>query len=430
MNKTAHKVLAVARHEFIGTVTRIGYVLTLVGMPLLLVVIGGISGFAASRSMLDELGKSHAVGVIDEGGLCRNAPDRVAPTTRFDKLPAALRSQGPLELAATSVRRFANLDEAKKALLAGEVESLLRIPADYLASGKLQELKRAKAGIRLSAGLDSPARTLRPWILSGLLQGRVDPALVARLSQTPEVDALTVEADGTTQAQDLLREMRPLLVPMGFSLFLMLSIFTSASYLATGLAEEKQNRALEMLLTSLTPEQLFWGKLLGLWLAAFLQFALYLLCIALPAGLIFASLGLHLGQALVGLAYFILGFFFYGAVLLAVGSIGNTQKYTQQLSGMVTFIAIAPFMMLTPILSAPDGRLARVLTFIPFTAPITGMLRSATGALPLWELGLSLIVLALGAAVVIRVCAKIFRIALLSTGSPPGLRQVIAWARE
>lgn len=438
MSHPSRKILAVARHEFIGTVTRLGYLLTLIGMPVFIVVVGGLSSFAASRSMLDELGKSHVIGLVDEGGLFKGAPDQIAAVSRLDKLSRALRVSPTLSASArlepqeptAQIRRFVDLEEGKRGLLAGEVESLVRVPLGYLQSGKLEAYQRTHLRLKLSAGLDGPVRMLRPWIVAALLQGRVDPAISLRVTQGSEAEEFTVEADGRVSPQDLLGELRPLFVPMGFSLILLLSIFTSASYLATGLAEEKQNRALEMLLTSLTPEQLFWGKLIGLWLAAFLQFALYLFGIALPAALLFASLGLHLGQALVGLAYFVLGFFFYGAVLLAVGSIGNTQKYTQQLSGMFTFLAVLPITMLTSILNAPDGRLARALTFIPFTAPITGMLRSASGALPPWELFTSLLVLALSAALVIRACAKIFRIALLSTGGAPSVRQVIAWVRE
>ena len=431
------KIAAVARHEFLGTVTRIGYIVTLVGMPLFIGAIGAVSGAATSSTVLELLSKSHRLGVVDETGLYAQAPLRVLPEPSLVGLPRPdvvhpglpRPKKEDIEGISVELVRYASLAEAKQALLREEVEGLLRIPADYVARGHVEEYRRARKGLALAPALDSPARMMRSWLVAGLLAGRVDDAVAQRASRPGHADEYVVEPDGSATEQDFLRELRPLLVPMGFSLFLMLSIFTSASYLATGLAEEKQNRALEMLLTALTPEELFWGKLCGLWLAALLQFLLYLLIVALPAALIFAALGLKLSQALIGLVYFILGFFFFGAVLLAVGAIGNTQKYTQQLSGLVTFTAIVPFMMLPALLNAPAGKLSRVLTYIPFTAPITGMLRSASGALPWWELCLSLCSLGLGTVVVIRACSKIFRVALLATGGV-GLRQVVAWLRE
>ena len=431
----ARKIRAVARHEFIGTVTRVGYIVTLVGMPLFIGAVGAISGAATSSSVLELLAKKHHIGVVDETGLYAHAPLRVEPElalaslSRPSMVHTGLPKKDDIEGIAVDLVRFASLAQGKQALLHDEVESLLRIPTDYLLRGHVEEYRRAGRGLSLAPALDSPARMLRSWLVAGLLAGRVDPAVAQRAARPGRADEYVVEPDGSVTGQDLLRELRPLLVPLGFSLFLMLSIFTSASYLATGLAEEKQNRALEMLLTALTPEELFWGKLFGLWLAALLQFVLYLLVVALPAAFLFAALGLKLSQALIGLTYFILGFFFFGAVLLAVGSIGNTQKYTQQLSGLFTFTAIVPLMMLPALLSEPSGKLARVLTYVPFTAPITGMLRSAAGALPWWELCLSLLSLGLGTVVVIRACSKIFRVALLATGGV-GIGQVIAWLRE
>jgi ABC-2 type transport system permease protein len=434
----ARKIKAVARHEFITTVTRVGYLVTLVGMPLFIGAVGAISGAATSSTVLELLSRSHRLGVVDETGLYANAPLRVEPPPSpltslgapgLARTPSGLAKKEELEGMSVNLIRYASLAEAKQALLREEVEGLLRIPPDYLARGRVEEYRRARKTLALAPALDSPARMLRSWLVAGLLAGRVDPAFAARASRPARADEYVVEPDGRATEQDMLRELRPLLVPMGFALFLMLSIFTSASYLATGLAEEKQNRALEMLLTSITPEELFWGKLFGLWLAALLQFVLYLLIVALPAALIFAALGLKISLALIGLTYFILGFFFFGAVLLAVGAIGNTQKYTQQLSGLFTFTAIVPFMMLPALLNAPAGRLARVLTYIPFTAPITGMLRAAAGALPWWELALSLLSLSLGTVLVIRACSKIFRVALLATGGV-SLGQVIAWLRE
>src|SRR5262249_41081673 len=153
-----------------------------------------------------------------------------------------------------------SLQAGKDALLRGELESVVRIPPGYLRDGRIEELVRPPKGLKLG-GL---APRLRPWLVRGLLSGRIDPAIAARAARPLDVDTLMVEPDGRPVPEDMLRTIKPFAVPLGFSLLLMLSIFTSASYLATGLAEEKQNRALEMLLTSLTPEQLFWGKLLGI----------------------------------------------------------------------------------------------------------------------------------------------------------------------
>jgi len=417
------KILAVARHEFIGTVTRLGYILTLVGMPLFVGGVGALSGMAASRAVLQEVSGERRIGVVDDSGLYAQAPPSTPPEMRNDR---EKRSPIPAVPGARIVR-FASLAEARRALAQEQIDGLVHVPADFLAQGRVEEFKRARGGMSVARALDSPARILRTWLIAGLLAGRVERAIADRAAQPPRVDTFVVDAGGNAAEEDLFREIRPFAVPLAFSLFLMLSIFTSASYLSTGLSEEKQNRALEMLLTAVTPEQLFWGKLLGLWAAAFLQFMLYLLAIALPAALLFAALGIQFSQALAGFAYFVLGFFFFGAVMLAIGSIGNTQKYTQQLTAIFPLTSVVPFLTMPALIANPAGPLARAFTYIPFTAPVTGMLRSAAGALPWWELVLSLALLALAARFTIRTSARVFRVALLATGGNPGPRQIWAW---
>jgi ABC-2 type transport system permease protein len=429
--RSARKVMAVARHEFIGMVTRAGYLIALLVTPLFLAGFPLVSAVMTSRLVFGQLAETRAVGLVDESGLFAHAPAWVATdgggTVPREIAPRRTAAAAPRKL---ELRRFASLPEARRALLAGEVALVLRIPAGYLATGRVEELRKARRGLDLVQGRLVSARSMEGWFVGALAGDRVDPAVAARLVRPVLPAAYLVEADGRVTEEDPLRELGALAVPVGFSLLLMLSIFTSGSYLATGLSEEKQNRALEMMLTSLTAEQLFWGKLLGLGLAALVQFLFYQVLVAAPAALVFAALGLQLGQLVASFAYFVLGFFFYGALLLTVGSVGNTQRYTQQLSGLVGVVAMAPFLALPVLLGEPQGTLARVLTYVPFTAPIAGMLRAGAGALPPWELALSLLSLAVGTAAMVRGCAKIFRVALLSSGTSPGLPQLWSWLRD
>jgi ABC-2 type transport system permease protein len=424
------RIAVVARHEFVSTVTRAGYLLTLLGTPLFVAGISGVSGYASYQGELSKRAEKRSIALVDEAGLFASTELRVPleeQPEEEDDPAKALKQGAPQPAQPIELVRFSTLEAATAALRADEVGSVLRIPRDYLLQGRVEQIVRPPRG--LTPG-DGRLRRLRPWMVRSLLAGQAGPELVTRAAQPFwQTQTLVLEPDGSLQKLDLLRELRPLLVPMGFAMLLLLSIFTSAAFLATGLAEEKQNRALELMLTSVTPEQLFWGKLLGIGAAALLQFLIYLAIVALPAAAMFSQLEVHLSQVLSALGYFVLGFFFYGSVLLAVGAIGNTQKYTQQLSGMFTFAAVIPMMVLEPILSKPDGVLARVLTFIPFTAPITGMLRAGAGGLPWWELLLSYLVLALGCWVAVTVSAKVFRVALLATGTVPSLRQVWRWMR-
>lgn len=420
------KIAAVARYEFLGAVTRLGYLLTLVGLPAFLACLIAVTSLVSVRSARESFSRKRIIGIVDESGI-------FASTARSVELeaPRTMKIPGGDEQLARRIelKPFASLDQAQAALQRSEVASVVRIPPDYLSAGSIQEYVGVRRELDLTSGQISVASLLRPWLVRGLLEGKVDPEIATRAAEPARVERLVLDAQGSAAPADLIREIRPLVVPIGFGMLLVLCVFTSASYLATGLAEEKHNRALELLLTSLSPAQLFWGKLLGLWTAALLQFILYLLAVVLPAGFAFAALGLNIEQALVGGCYFVLGFFFFGAVLLTVGAIGNTQRYTQQLSAVFTLTGVAPMMVVTPLLAQPRGVLARTLTYIPFTAPLTGLLRFGADALPWWEFAVSLLVLTISAGLVIWICARIFRVALLASGTTPSLGQLWRWLR-
>lgn len=418
------KIRAIAAYEFIGAVTRPGYLLTLIGMPLFVACLIALTSLISLSSARESLSRKRVIGVLDESGLFAAGGWVEVDSPKLPKIAPGMVERLP----AVELRHFSSLAEAHAALQKKEIASIVRIPADYLSGGALQEYVSPKRDLDIFGQVSSGA-VLRPYLVRGLLKGRVEPVVAARAAQPARIERMVIEANGATAPADLIREIRPLVVPIGFGMLLILCVFTNASYLATVLTEEKQNRALELLLTSLSPSQLFWGKLVGLWLAALLQFTLYLLVVALPAGLAFAALGLNIGQALVGAGYFVLGFFFFAALLLTVGAIGNTQRYTQQLSAVFTLTGLAPMMVVTPLLSQPRGALARTMTYIPFTAPLTGLLRFGADALPWWEFAVSQLVLTISAGGVIWLSARIFRVALLSSGTTPSLGQLWRWLR-
>ncbi|MBS2025243.1 MAG: ABC transporter permease [Deltaproteobacteria bacterium] len=434
MPDATSKIAAVARFEFLSTVKRPGYLVSLIGMPIFIGLIGALSGFLTSRMMASQLQKTLIIGILDETGLFADAPLEIAPDLDLAQLPPSLRKQANESIAGksplfspTKLVRLKDLTELRAALSAGTVTRAARIPADWLTTGRIEELRLAKARLSLFSNAEPLAGRLRPWLLSGLLERKLDPAVFARVLRPAKTTTLSIEADGSLTPFDLLRELATFILPLGFVLLLLLSIFTCGGYLATGLAEEKQNRALELLLTALTPEELFWGKLLGLGGAGFLQFALYLAVIALPAALLFTVLGIEWGQLVMGLGYFAGGFIFFGALLLAAGSLGNTTRYTQQLVGGVTMTAMVPMLTLPVLLDQPMGTYARVLTLVPFSAPLAGMLRVGAHALPWWEFALSLSLLSAGAWLAVRLSSRVFRIALLSTGGLPSPRVLWSW---
>ena len=202
------KVFSVARHEFIGTVTRLGYLLTLVGMPVFVGAVSGVAGLLAYQSQVAKEGRPQIIALVDDSGHFSRARldlpsdveddiDRIAASApKGANMPrkGMVPKRGPIEL-----RRFASLAAAKDALLRGEVEAVVRFPPTYLKDGKVEELVRPPKGFSIGGS----ARKLRPWVVRSLVEERVPREVAERVARPLDIDTVIVEADGTTSPEEL-----------------------------------------------------------------------------------------------------------------------------------------------------------------------------------------------------------------------------------
>jgi ABC-2 type transport system permease protein len=128
---------------------------------------------------------------------------------------------------------------------------------------------------------------------------------------------------------------------------------------------------------------------------------------------------------------FLLGYLFIGSLMLATGSFGSNARESQQFGMLLALPAMVPVMLMTVLLSDPHGTLARVLSWIPFTAPITIVTRLSIdpGGMPGWQLAGSLAVMLVSIVAAIAIGARLFRVGLLLTGSRPRLGEILRQAR-
>jgi ABC-2 type transport system permease protein len=200
--------------------------------------------------------------------------------------------------------------------------------------------------------------------------------------------------------------------------------------------EEKENRVIEIILSSVSSRQLLAGKVMGRGAAGLLQVAVWLTAfkvftevasvnipflseVSIPASL--------LAWAMV---YFILGYLLFAALYAGIGSIGSTAKESHGWSFIIAMPSALPVWFTFLIVENPDGIFPRVLTFIPLTAPTTAMMRLPTNAISAWEIALSLAILAASVVLAMWAAAKVFRVFLLMYGKKPSLREIVRYVKE
>jgi ABC-2 type transport system permease protein len=210
--------------------------------------------------------------------------------------------------------------------------------------------------------------------------------------------------------------------------------------------DEKTSRIVEVLVSSIRPFQLLFGKVLGVGAVSLLQFLIWgvagrfllgqraALLSRMPnrsqdMGQVFQVPHLSLATAIVFVAFFLGGFFLYSAMFAAVAAMSSTEQEARQSQAPVTVLIMIAFFSSFATLANPESRLSVTLSLVPFTAPIATPARWAAGNLTWLDVTSSLALLVVGTVVVTWVAARIYRVGILMTGKRPSLREVARWVR-
>lgn len=238
------------------------------------------------------------------------------------------------------------------------------------------------------------------------------------------------------------------LLAYAVDMFMYISLLLYGVQVLSSVIEEKTNRIVEVLISSLSPFELLLGKVVGVGAVGLLQLGIWSGTGFYIAGWLgsrsaggagvggpeAAQAGLQMPNItpdLVGvvLLFFLLGFFLYSALYAAVGSMCSTQQEAQQTATPVTMIIVIGMIFMFSLVNEPSGNLARIMTFIPFFTPLVVPVRYAISPLPLGEVLLGVAVMILGIIAIVWVGARIYRVGILSYGKKPSLKELWRWMR-
>ncbi len=403
MNKT----LIILRHELLVTLKRTSFVLITLAIPLLMLVGYGVyKGVQHWYHPSQQVTK--AIGYVDQAG-------------GFDQYTS--------QPDATLVR-YDGEEEAKQALMSGEISEYFVIPNDYISTGLIVRYTMQRE-------LEPPSQTtgsIRDFLISNLIGGATSTEVLER-AKTPAVMAsFRLDESGEVMGDQSL--FTQALMPYIFSVLLMFSIFFASGYLLQSISEEKENRLMEVLLSSVSAKQLLAGKVLGLGAAGLVQIGVWVISFWVFADLAlvnipgFGDLSVPASVLVLALVYYVLGYLLFAVLMAVLGSIGTTARESQSLSGIITVTAVLPMFSLGLIIENPNHVVSVIFTLIPTTSSVTAMMRLPTEGIPAWQLGLSLTILVATIIFCIWAGAKIFRTSLLMYGKRPSIKEIVKYIRE
>jgi ABC-2 type transport system permease protein len=397
-------VWLVAKHEYRRMVMRRGFVLGTIAIPLGLILVFGLAIVVAISQQ-----NTLPIGYVDMA----------------DVLEIARQADLPDPEDRVQIRAYPDQAAAVAALEGEQIQAFFVLPPGYP-----EELQ-----VDLYY-LDSPPdndawQDFDDFVRANLLAAQ-PPDVQARLLAGSEIAVEDVASGRIFSSSSVVN----IILPFVASIFFIIATMSAAGYLLRVVADEKENRTMEIMLTSVTPNQLIAGKALGLLAAALSQlliyivFAVVLLRVATPY--VAALQQFELPWTYIGIAaiFFFPAYALVASVMVAIGGAVTEFQQGQQIAGLLNLTFMIP-LFLTGILFENPGHPAMVaLTLFPTTSFLTILLRWGLGTVPLWQLITSWSLLIASAAAMIWVAARVFHAGMLRYGQPLSLRGVLAALRN
>ncbi|MDE6207142.1 MAG: ABC transporter permease [Muribaculaceae bacterium] len=257
---------------------------------------------------------------------------------------------------------------------------------------------------------------------------------------------LDIDKEEDSATSSALSYMLGLIMDMMLYMFILIY----GQMVMTSIIEEKSNRVLELVVSSVKPSSLMLGKIIGVGLVAMTQIVIWLGIIAIASAWLVPFLaampaassepalmgvlaqlsdtGYMVSLVIYMLLFFIGGYFFYSAIFAAIGSAVDNIQDASQLTSVATVPVILGIVASMAAINNPSSSMAFWLSIVPFTSPMTMMARLPFGV-PTWEILTSLAVLYASFLLLIWLCAKIYRVGIFMYGKKPTLAELIRWAK-
>ena len=393
----------VARHEYRRTVLRRAFVLLTLAIPI---------AFAAliTLAVVVELASENRlpVGYVDHAGFLEESRQHTLsdPEDRIE------------------VRAFADEEAARAALEREEIQAFFVIPAGYPTSLETQLYYWTDPRNNGAWGYFDDFMRVN-------LLASYPEAVQARLLEGSDITVYDIASRRTFGANDI-----TLILPFIGTIFFFIATMSASGYMLQVVADEKENRTMELMLTSITPGQLILGKGMGLLAAALTQLAIYLatalIGLAIARQYVPSLQHATMPWGYVGLMflYFLPSYVLISAIMVAIGSAVTELQQAQQVAGLLNLVFMSPLFFLIFIFMNPAGLLPTLLSLFPPTAFLTISLRWGLGTVPLWQLLLSWLLLVASAGFMMWAAARIFRVGMLRYGQPLSLTAAMQAVRR
>lgn len=438
------KILIVAKREYLERVRSRWFVIITLAVPALMVGIIAITILVSAKSTASS--NVRHVRIIDATGA--GIGERIAKDLMSDSA-AASDTQQPVVEQVTLADLPARQEQATKDVVAKNgpigylvlTDSTLKGQSFYYAgrnASSMTDIERVRNAVRQSVTI---VRLQREGLSDSTVRAFNNMPLKMRSER------ITDSGRGGSGAAGIV-------AGMAVGVLLFMSIILHGQNVLRGVLEEKTTRVAEVVLSSVKPETLLAGKVLGVggvgltqqvaWVAigAYMsQFILPVLLKSMGPGVASAASagaggstslaigGLSIGVVIAAFTFFLIGFTFYAALYAAAGSMVNSEQEAQQAAMPVILLIMTAWLTVNPVLINPNSKLAVVMSWLPWSSPIIMPMRMGLTTVSPIEVVGSIVLAMLGCVGAVWLSARIYRVGMLMYGKKPGFGEVLKWIR-
>jgi len=320
--------------------------------------------------------------------------------------------------------------ELNELVSAGEYAGYLILPDDLADATRIEYV---------TTNINDPriTETLKSVIGQSVVELRLkregyDPEKLALLIQPPAVEPRLLPRPGEEESQGL---MTILFTGLTLVMLLYMTVLLYGQSIGRSVLNEKLSKTVEIMLSSASPLDLLFGKVLGKGLASLLQYGIWIAAslafIELVGPRIGVTLELAITPAILGwlVVFFLLAFFIYSAIYAGLGAASEDEQHLGQLAWPAIVFLVIPMVMIWPIISRPNSAIVVALSLFPLTGSVVMFVRLLVGAVQaaMWQVWLSIGLQAATIVVLVGLSAKIFRVGILMTGRRFRLREIARW---
>ncbi len=429
------KLWAVIKREYLTRVKTAWFVVVTLFGPIFFGVIMVLPGYLSVKGMREARVSSLTIVDATGAGLGARVSERLA-------VPSLTSASDEGKQTVVTTVSMAELQTLEDSLLGAvqrkEINGVLVLDSATTTTGRARYFGRDAGSVGTVDAIETVTRAA--LVSSRLEKAGLDPESANELAAL----RVRVSAEKVTDEGRGGSGLAATFFGFGVTFLLYMSILLYGQSVLRGVLEEKTTRVAEVVVSSVSPDTLLAGKVIGVGAVGLTQMTVWVTsgilfwtkrqqlfeAMGMPAlpNLVFPHIDTLVLVAL-GL-YFLLGYVFYASLFAAVGAMVSSIEEAQQAAQPVMMLLISSIIFVQPVMTNPTGGIALVMSWLPFSAPIIMPMRMTATNVPPMEIVGSLLVVALACVVAIWFSARIYRVGLLMYGKRPSIKELWRWVKQ